>query len=250
MTENTEFFETGGQTVKVKIIEPVETESKPGFYAIIPANVRYDKRLIPNAKLLYGEITALTNKTGYCWAENRYFAELYNVSKKSISRWIGQLKEYGYISCDLKYRTGSKEIEHRYIRLCLGGMEENRGGPIDKKVKDNITLINNTINNTSNRERRTRHLDHILLTDSDYKILTDKYGEEKITSYIRKIDYYLTQNPKKHYKDFKKTIINWIEKDYERDAGKNDNQTPMPKSLRDLGEKAFRFDDVFGNRIG
>lgn len=28
------------------------------YYAIIPANVRYDKRLKPNTKLLYGEITA------------------------------------------------------------------------------------------------------------------------------------------------------------------------------------------------
>ena len=40
----------------------------PGYYAVIPANVRYDKRLKPNAKLLFGEITCLTNKKGFCWA--------------------------------------------------------------------------------------------------------------------------------------------------------------------------------------
>ena len=64
----------------------------PGYYAIIPATVRYDDRLTPNAKLLYGEITALSNKEGYCWAGNAYFANLYGVTKTSISTWIGNLK--------------------------------------------------------------------------------------------------------------------------------------------------------------
>ena len=42
-------------------------KDKPNYYAIIPAIVRYDNDLKPNEKLLYGEITALTNKTGACY---------------------------------------------------------------------------------------------------------------------------------------------------------------------------------------
>ena len=57
---------------------------KPNYYAIIPANVRYDKDISPNAKLLFGEITSLCNQKGYCWATNEYFSTLYNVSDRVI----------------------------------------------------------------------------------------------------------------------------------------------------------------------
>ena len=86
-------------------------EQQKAYYAIIPANVRYDKDLVPNAKLLYGEITALCNEKGYCWATNQYFAELYNVSDRTIKNWISQLVDKGYIQRSVKYREGTKEIE-------------------------------------------------------------------------------------------------------------------------------------------
>lgn len=72
-------------------------EINKSYYAIIPANVRYDKRLSANAKLLYGEITALCNEKGCCEVKSKYFADLYEVSKKSARNWIKQLEDYGYI---------------------------------------------------------------------------------------------------------------------------------------------------------
>lgn len=90
---------------------------KPNYYAILTAEVRYDKRLRPNAKLLYAEITSLSNKSGKCWASNSYFAELYEVSRSVISRWVGQLKEYGYVDVSYTYKSGSKEIDQRIITL-------------------------------------------------------------------------------------------------------------------------------------
>lgn len=122
----------------------------PSFYAIIPANIRYDDRLAPNAKLLYGEITALANKEGHCWASNDYFAKLYSVTKVSVSKWVSQLSEYGYIDTELVYKEGSKEIANRYIRIVYDPIKENFNTPIKEKFKDNTTSNNNTINNTNN----------------------------------------------------------------------------------------------------
>lgn len=142
-----------------------------GYYAIIPANVRYDKDIPANAKLLYGEITALCNEKGYCWASNGYFSDLYGVSKVTVSRWIKALSDKGYISTEIEFKENSKEVLRRYITIaetpinkndegyyqnCIGGINKNVKTPINKNVKENNTIINNTINNTSDKKERKR----------------------------------------------------------------------------------------------
>ena len=130
---------------------------QPNYYSILTASVRYDKDLTPNAKLLYSEITALSNKKGKCWASNGYFAELYNVSNTSISKWIKQLADKKYIHVQMLYISGTKQIDKRIIsvtpikeklntpiRKVKGGIEEMLPTPIEDKLKDNITSINNT----------------------------------------------------------------------------------------------------------
>jgi hypothetical protein len=82
---------------------------QPAYYAVIPADVRYDKDLRPNAKLLYGELTSLCNQTGYCWAKNEYFAELYGVTTRTITNLLSQLEKKGYIRVEtVATSTGSE----------------------------------------------------------------------------------------------------------------------------------------------
>lgn len=105
-------------------------ERRPGYYAVIPAEVRYDERLKPNAKLLYGEISALLNQEGYCFASNAYFERLYQVTERSIRRLISQLQEYGYITVHLD-RAADGTVSCRKIRLAVSVPD---GHPEDKKV--------------------------------------------------------------------------------------------------------------------
>ncbi|MBS6020434.1 MAG: helix-turn-helix domain-containing protein [Leptotrichia wadei] len=138
---------------------------KPNFYGIMPANVRYDKNLKPMEKILYTEITALSNKEGYCFASNSYFGELYEVNKKTVSTWVNNLEKQGYIKIVLIYKQGTKEITERriYINQKVNPVNKNvdtypqkngevsikksigypqkNGDPIHKKMEDNNTSI-------------------------------------------------------------------------------------------------------------
>lgn len=123
---------------------------KPNYYAIIPSNVRYDKRLKANEKLLYAEITALSQSTGNCFASNQYFANLFEVTPIAISRWITSLVSLGYVKRVMEYKKGTKQIVNRYLSIGIDPINQKVNTPINQKVKDNNTskLINNTsINN-------------------------------------------------------------------------------------------------------
>lgn len=89
----------------------MNTENEqPGYYSILTASVRYDKDLNANEKILFSEITALSNKHGYCTASNNYFAELYSMSKSSISRWITHLNQAGYLKVILIKQADNQVI--------------------------------------------------------------------------------------------------------------------------------------------
>ena len=129
----------------------------PSYYAIIPAKVRYDNNLRANEKLLYGEITTLSNKSGECWASNNYFADLYDVTPQAISKWISDLEEQGYISTTLVYNKDTKEVEKRIIRLSevstyIDRVSTNVDGGYQQKFKENNTSNNNICSSTNEQE--------------------------------------------------------------------------------------------------
>ena len=88
---------------------------KPGYWAVLPAQVRYDPTIPPNAKLLYAEISALTDASGYCFATNAYFEQLYDLSERTVSRLISTLESAGYIRIEDK--AGGREQRKIYAGI-------------------------------------------------------------------------------------------------------------------------------------
>ena len=137
-----------------------------GYFAVIPANVRYCKDIPDGAKLLYGEITALANENGYCWATNKYFAELYGKSIDTIGRWISELAQAGFILTLVDKQSGNnRKIWLSESPGCIGknagrvGTKMPVGYPQKCREATGKNAVsykeNNTMNNTKEEERAT-----------------------------------------------------------------------------------------------
>lgn len=137
----------------------------PSFDAVIPAFVRYDSNLSNNAKLLYGEIRALTNAYGFCWASNEYFAALYQVDVRTIKRWLENLEAAGHI-VQTKERDDETHKLVRIIRLSFRAQEQSQkktdknvqknGQKCPKKTDKNVQVNNTSSNNKDIYSARAR----------------------------------------------------------------------------------------------
>lgn len=87
----------------------------PSFYSILPANARYNKELSSTEKIFFAEINALTNSYGYCNARNAYFCDLYDVDRRTISRWIKKLEQLNFIN--VVYESGERRIYLKFNSL-------------------------------------------------------------------------------------------------------------------------------------
>lgn len=76
-------------------------------YLKIPDDVINNKTICLRSKMLYGIISLMCYQYGYCYATNKFFSEKLNVTTRTISRLINELKNSNYII--IKY-------EDSYIR--------------------------------------------------------------------------------------------------------------------------------------
>lgn len=88
---------------------------RPAYMAYLPAKVRYDDKLSSSAKLIYAEITALSDATGYCWATNAYLARQFGITPKSVSRIVSQLGSKGYITVEVMRDPATNEVLDRKL---------------------------------------------------------------------------------------------------------------------------------------
>jgi hypothetical protein len=165
---------------------------------------------------MYGEITAMSAKEGYCWASNKYFASLYGVDKRTITRWVTNLKDCGFISIDFIYYTYSKRVKKRKITLTkdfsrgvvkdtssasdknvYNTVDNNVDTPMDKSGEDNNTRVNTIKDNSTSVNNGAMVVDSDIINTIDHyhNICTTLHhysfkniDEFKIKQFIQSID--------------------------------------------------------------
>ena len=139
----------------------------------IPAEILLNKNLSDKEKIILAIILYLSEETKSCFASNKYIANIVNVTPERVSKIISSLKDKGYISVKLKYKTDSKEIEerqitpiveniNRYSQKLQEGIDNNNYSdskiqpyPIGENNKDIINNIKNK--NNYNKESHNKN---------------------------------------------------------------------------------------------
>lgn len=209
------------------------SKDSPNYWAIIPAHVRYSD-ITPNAKLLYAEITALSNVKGYCFASSNYFAELYKTTTRSIQNWLKELEDKKFIQREVFYKDNSKQIESRHIYINQDPYGKNLqylpnefSVPIENNFstpceKNDITPTEKIFidNNTSINKTRSNN---IYMSDSDFEEFWNTYPK-KLDKKEAKLKF------KKIKSELKEKILSSLEAHKKTEQWKDPKYIPYPKT--------------------
>ncbi len=214
---------------------------KPNYYAVIPANVRYDKNLKANEKILYGEISALLDKNGTCYASNNYFARLYKVDPSAISKWISNLEKNNYLK--IEYIRANKEIKQRNIKIIgidkyqEGYCQKNKENKEEEERKYIKEKIFNLIEENLGRMLSPIEIEIINKWDYEYEIIELAVKEAvlhnaKTIKYIDRIIFNWKQNKVETVEDAKDYLNEYSNKT----NSKKSKEPNIENYYRDLDE--------------
>jgi hypothetical protein len=246
-------------------------EQQQSYYMVIPAPV-WNAEITAKAMILYGHVSVLAKKEGYCFANNKYFEKVMKMSSSTVQRCFVELESSGLIRRELIYKEGSKEVDTRKIYIFEHSSiikpdhrpiitEDNRSVVSDDQ--DNSTSNNNintnnildvpsTINGTINKEEEAKAKIFFKLVDMypKNKVGNRQHGlkafkkldiKEAMTA-IKNVDRYLrTVNEPK----FVKSLLNYLDQECWSEEYLNLEETKnRPKNITNTKTFKATYDDI------
>jgi len=205
-------------------------------YYIVPKAVYDDASISPSARLLYGAIMyAARNPENRGWRTNASYAEQFSKHERSVTAWVSELEEAGYISIETQLRSNSNQVYRRYItpNVIMGQVDartnlqkEKQGGKKHQKDleenyagKNNIKKNNTIIGDESPKE---------VISKNSYNFLGVTYLRGETPTVDQVIEFYKSTgnglNCKSNAEYFH---AYWTERDWKRGSKK----VQWPKTL-------------------
>jgi len=148
-----------------------------GYYVTIPMIIVLDDRLKPNSKLLFGVIANLSSQYGYCFASNKYLSEMLGYSVTSVSDFINELIQCGYLNRTdevVKYGTQRKLS----LNLTYSGKVFEKRPPLQEKQRPSSNKVNDPLQENL-KHNKLIYKTNIKNKEPSLEIFTD---EEKKTA--------------------------------------------------------------------
>lgn len=145
-------------------------------------------------------ISSLCAEKGYCYASNKYLGELFDLPEQTISRKIKILQEKKYIT--IEYEKRGCEVIERRLRLTklLTDDYQKCESTINKNVKENNIIVNNTNNNIKENTKRKFVKPTIEEISSYCKERNNGINPIAFYNFYESKDWYIGKNKMKDYK--------------------------------------------------
>jgi len=148
--------------------------NKQSYYCVIPHYILEDENLTDKAKLVYGEISSLVDKEGYCFAKDSHFEKIFKARKRTIQTCIKQLKDEGYILVIYEGKGGSVRKIYLTQKSALNDIKRKNLRKTTQKSASNNEYIYNIYNNTKENNKNA---------DASHKNI--KFSQEE---YLKKME--------------------------------------------------------------
>jgi len=185
-------------------------ENRQSYYCVVPWHILNDKRINATTKLIYAEITALSNKEGYCWASNGHFAKIFGITDNRVSKLISDLKNKEYVYIEIDKKAGNKR--YIWIRPPIGENNHRYGSKQPEPMVQNNHKDNTNIDNTKEINKRKKKYSSIKdIKEQDLIEISERYKVPLsfVELQLEKMENWLGAKGKR-YKNYRLALMNWV----------------------------------------
>jgi len=115
--------------------------SEGNYWAVMTAPLLECTEISDGAKLFYAQVSRFANSGGVCWKSNQTLSTELGVSERTITRYVAELENAGFICTEFVGVRDKKRRSERHIRLAQPfpfKVDKNVYLNIDKNVEDKV----------------------------------------------------------------------------------------------------------------